>query len=123
MRCLRRPILFGTTTVLRSYCSPKAYQPPVAFDIPGFTAQFLAQIKGIPIATDPSKSSKELRKLVKSKVLKFTDMSTAPEKFRPAPRAHRLLSTVGGSGFGIRFTVQFNLFAGPRRGTPRCINT
>ena len=112
MRCLRQPILFGTTTVLRSYCSPKAYQPPVAFDIPDFTAQFLAQIKGIPIATDPSKSSKELRKLVKSKVLKFTDMSTAPEKFF---LAHRLLSTVGLSGFGIRFTVQFNLFAGPRR--------
>jgi acyl-CoA oxidase len=36
-------------------------------------------------------------------------MSNAPEKFF---MAHRLLSTVGLGGFGIRFTVQFNLFAG-----------
>ena len=47
--------------------------------------------------------------LVRSKVLKFTDMVEAPEKFF---LAHRLLSTVGLGGFGIRFTVQFNLFAG-----------
>jgi acyl-CoA oxidase len=36
-------------------------------------------------------------------------MSENPEKFF---LAHRLLSTVGLGGFGIRFTVQFNLFAG-----------
>lgn len=39
----------------------------------------------------------------------FTDMRDAPEKFF---MAHRVLSTLGLSGFGIRFTVQFNLFAG-----------
>jgi len=33
----------------------------------------------------------------------------APEKFF---MAHRLLSSMGSNGFGIRFTVQFNLFAG-----------
>jgi acyl-CoA oxidase len=53
--------------------------------------------------------SKVLRRLVKSGVLQFTDMSEAPEKFF---LAHRLLSTVGLGGFGIRFTVQYNLFAG-----------
>jgi acyl-CoA oxidase len=36
-------------------------------------------------------------------------MKNSPEKFF---LAHRLLSSVGLSGFGIRFTVQFNLFAG-----------
>jgi hypothetical protein len=36
-------------------------------------------------------------------------MRDAPEKFF---LAHRLLSTIGLGGFGIRFTVQFNLFAG-----------
>ncbi|KAH8069666.1 acyl-CoA oxidase [Aureococcus anophagefferens] len=36
-------------------------------------------------------------------------MQDHPEKFF---LAHRLLTTVGLSGFGIRFTVQFNLFAG-----------
>ena len=42
-------------------------------------------------------------------MLKFTDMRDNPEKFF---LAHRLLSTVGLGGFGIRFTVQFNLFSG-----------
>ena len=36
-------------------------------------------------------------------------MQDAPERFF---LAHRLLSTIGLGGFGIRFTVQFNLFAG-----------
>ena len=36
-------------------------------------------------------------------------MKDNPEKFF---LAHRLLSTVGLGGFGIRFTVQFNLFSG-----------
>ena len=46
---------------------------------------------------------------MRSGVLKFTDMADDPDKFF---LAHRLLSTVGLGGFGIRFTVQFNLFAG-----------
>ena len=52
------------------------------------------------MATDPAQSSRELRKLVKSKALKFTDMQENPEKFF---MAHRLLSTVGKSEllFGV----------------------
>jgi len=50
-----------------------------------------------------------LRRLVKTNLLKYTDMQDAPEKFF---LAHRLLSSVGLGGFGVRFTVQFNLFAG-----------
>ena len=67
------------------------------------------QVKGVHSATDPAQSSNALRELVKSKLLKFTDMSENPEKFF---LAHRLLATIGLGGFGIRFTVQFNLFAG-----------
>ena len=63
----------------------------------------------MPAATDPHQSATLLRRLVKSGVLKFTDMSDAPDKFF---LAHRLLATVGLGGFGVRFTVQFNLFAG-----------
>ena len=48
-------------------------------------------------------------RLTRTKLLKYTDMQDAPEKFF---LAHRLLSTVGLGGFGVRFTVQFNLFAG-----------
>ena len=49
------------------------------------------------------------RPLIRTNLLSFTDMRDAPEKFF---LAHRLLATVGLGGFGVRFTVQFNLFAG-----------
>lgn len=74
-----------------------------------FTSDFLAVVKPVCKATDPASSSQLLRTLIRSDVLKMTDMRDDPRKFF---LAHRLLSTVGLSGFGIRFTVQFNLFAG-----------
>lgn len=67
------------------------------------------QVRDINTATDPARSSAILRRLVKSGLLRYTDMRDAPEKFF---LGHRLLSTVGLGGFGIRFTVQYNLFAG-----------
>ena len=44
-------------------------------------------------------------------MLKFSDLRDNPKRFF---EAHRLLLAPGnrGPGFGIRFTVQFNLFAG-----------
>jgi len=81
----------------------------VTFDHETFTEEFLSHVKDVPNATDPAQSSAILRRLVKTGVLKFTDMEDAPEKFF---LAHRLLSTIGLGGFGVRFTVQFNLFAG-----------
>jgi len=59
-------------------------------------------------------SAEMLRKLIRTKLLKFTDLGENPERFFAA---HRLLLSPGtagqrGPGFGIRFTVQFNLFAG-----------
>ena len=75
-----------------------------------FTESFLNVVKDdLPLATCPAKSSALLRRLVQSELLRFTDMRDNPEKFF---LAHRLLSSVGLNGFGVRFTVQFNLFAG-----------
>jgi len=74
-----------------------------------WSKEFLAAVDSVYHATDPVQSAGLLRKLIKTKLLKFTDMRDAPEKFF---LAHRLLSTIGLGGFGIRFTVQFNLFAG-----------
>ena len=75
-----------------------------------FTDRFLDVVRpDLPSATDPAKSSALLRRLVKSDLLRFTDMRDDPAKFF---LAHRLLSSVGLNGFGVRFTVQFNLFAG-----------
>ena len=57
-------------------------------------------------------SSKQLRKIIKSEVLKFTDLRNNPSKFF---KSHKLLAELSpslGPGFWIRFTVQYNLFAG-----------
>ena len=57
-------------------------------------------------------SSAALRSLVKSGLLKHTDLRDRPERFF---KAHRLLARHAvkeGPGFWIRFTVQYNLFAG-----------
>jgi len=75
-----------------------------------FAESFLDVVRDdLPKATDPAASSALLRRLVKSEMLRFTDMRDDPAKFF---LAHRLLSSVGLNGFGVRFTVQFNLFAG-----------
>ena len=83
-----------------------------SFDHQSFTDKWVAAVDDVPTATDPAQSASILRRLTKTKLLKYTDMKDAPEKFF---LAHRLLSTVGLGGFGVRFTVQFNLFAGERR--------
>jgi acyl-CoA oxidase len=54
-------------------------------------------------------SAKQLRNLIKTGLLKFTDVKDAPDKFF---LAHRMLVGLRGPGFWIRFTVQYNLFAG-----------
>lgn len=74
-----------------------------------FTEDFLGELEGASRASSPQESAALLKHLVRAGHLRFTDMGTHPEKFF---LAHRLLTTVGLSGFGIRFTVQFNLFAG-----------
>lgn len=79
------------------------------FDPDSFTKRFLAEVQDVPQATDPALSSQVLRRLIRSNELSFMDMANNPEKFF---LAHRLLSSLGLGGFGIRFTVQFNLFAG-----------
>ena len=89
--------------------TPSAPVTTYAGELEDWVGEFLKAISGVPKATDPYQSSEILRELVKTKLLRFEDMRDAPEKFF---MAHRLLSTVGLSGFGIRFTVQFNLFAG-----------
>jgi len=89
--------------------SPRAEQLYTK-DMESFSKNFLATVTpDVYDASDPAKSAAILRRLIKSKLLMFTDMRDAPEKFF---LAHRLLSTIGLGGFGIRFTVQFNLFAG-----------
>lgn len=75
-----------------------------------YTAE-LARILADP-ATSPADSAARLSGLVRTGLLRFEDLREEPSKFF---EAHRLLVNHGfeqGPGFSIRFTVQFNLFAG-----------
>ncbi|CAK9016961.1 Acyl-coenzyme A oxidase (Acyl-CoA oxidase) [Durusdinium trenchii] len=78
-------------------------------------ASYSEAIKDIHGDCHFEESAEMLRRLIRTKLLKFTDLKENPERFF---EAHRLLLAPGrnsdreGSGFGVRFTVQFNLFAG-----------
>jgi acyl-CoA oxidase len=57
-------------------------------------------------------SSQRMRGLIKSKLFLFTDLHSNPEKFF---LAHRIVASITpeiGTGFWVRLTVQYNLFAG-----------
>lgn len=63
-------------------------------------------------AKDYHESAARLSELIRTKLLLFSDLKQQPSRFF---EAHRLLVNHGfeqGPGFSIRFTVQFNLFAG-----------
>ena len=72
-------------------------------------AAFLESTADISPDATPQQSAERLRQLIRSKMLLLTDMADNPERFF---LAHRLLSRMLVDGFGIRFTVQFNLFGG-----------
>lgn len=65
----------------------------------------------IPDGLPYAESSERLRQLIRTGLLRFTDLEKNPAKFF---EAHRLLvdPIKRGPGFWIRFTVQYNLFAG-----------
>jgi len=71
-----------------------------------------ADIPALGSSIHYSQSAERLRKLMREGPLRLTDLREEPAKFFSA---HDLLSefaTRVGPGFGIRFTVQVNLFAG-----------
>jgi len=71
----------------------------------------LGQVLATP-AADVRDSAERLSGLVRAGLLKFSDLRENPDRFF---EAHRLLVNHGfeqGPGFSIRFTVEYNLFAG-----------
>jgi len=78
-----------------------------------WNAAFADAIKDIHGRCDFHEGAEMLRTLVKTKLLRFDDLEGNPERFF---RAHRMLlaprQIPEQSGFGVRFTVQYNLFAG-----------
>ena len=68
--------------------------------------------KKITYTKDFNQSADQLREIVKSGLLRFTDLRDNPERFFAAHRKVAEKSPELGPGFWIRFTVQYNLFAG-----------
>jgi len=71
--------------------------------------KFLDHVADYNRACTPTESAEVLRSFARTGLLRYTDMRDEPERFFAA---HRLLASKILGGFGIRFTVQFNLFAG-----------
>lgn len=69
----------------------------------------LHMCEGIVPGMTPVESAALLRQMMANKLLRFTDMQTNPERFF---LCHRLGAAHLLNGFSVRFTVQFNLFAG-----------
>ena len=77
-----------------------------------FASQFREHISDLVPLETPTPSAERLKRLLKSMILTQTDLEENPDRFYAA---HRFLSAYAhkiGPGFMIRFTVQFNLFAG-----------
>lgn len=77
-------------------------------------AQFSQAIEAANISADMDydTSADTLRTLIKTRLLKYSDLHNNPRRFF---KAHRILAshaTRVGPGFWIRFTVQMNLFGG-----------
>lgn len=75
----------------------------------GDTSAFRAKIERIPQEGTWQDGAGYLTDLVRSRTLLYTDMRDNPSRFF---EAHRIISEYMLGGFGTRFTVQFNLFAG-----------
>eukprot|EP00951_Prasinocladus_malaysianus_P032300 scaffold313845_cov28-Prasinocladus_malaysianus.AAC.1 len=63
-------------------------------------------------SASPQDAAALLRRLVQQRRLGLVDVRDHPERFFAAHHALSGFATRLGPGFGIRFTVQFNLFAG-----------
>ena len=83
-----------------------------------------AEVEKIAAEGTWQEGADHLRRMVKSRALNYTDMTNHPERFFAAHRCfpvsqagidrvlHRIIGEHFLGGFGTRFTVQFNLFAG-----------
>jgi len=67
------------------------------------------QVDQIDTTISYQNSSVLLRELIRTGLLRFTDVRDRPERFF---LAHRMLVGLHSPGFSIRFTVQYNLFTG-----------
>jgi len=78
----------------------------------GWAEDWAQAVKPIRSDLGYEESARQLRQLLKTGLLKLTDLKENPERFFLAHRLLAMHATSLGPGFWIRFTVQYNLFAG-----------
>jgi acyl-CoA oxidase len=66
-------------------------------------------LQNLPVGRNHVETSVQLSEIVKKAFLHYTDIETDPEKFF---ECHRMLSFHNHHALGIKFTAQYNLFAG-----------
>jgi len=74
-----------------------------------FEDTFESHLKRLPVATSYETASDQLFEIIQKKFLAYDDVENDPEKFF---NFHKLLSVNEHHALGIKFTVQYNLFAG-----------
>jgi len=78
----------------------------------GWTAKFKEVIEGADMGMSYQRGAEWLRGILRSGLLSPTDIRDNPERFFLAHKLIAAHATRFGPGFWIRFTVQYNLFAG-----------
>lgn len=83
-----------------------------ALDADAWNNAWQQEVADIKYLDNHFDSAAQLRGIVSRGLLKFSDLRDAPARFFEAHRQIAARSTELGPGFFIRFTVQYNLFAG-----------
>eukprot|EP00750_Incisomonas_marina_P001288 INCI1108.6.p1 GENE.INCI1108.6~~INCI1108.6.p1 ORF type:complete len:510 (-),score=80.46 INCI1108.6:178-1707(-) len=84
----------------------------VGLDADPWSNAWQQEVANIKYLDNHFDSADQLRGIVRRSLLKFSDLRDSPARFFEAHRQIAARSTELGPGFFIRFTVQYNLFAG-----------
>jgi len=93
-------------------CSNSANIDMIRTDDDAWSEAWRAAVSSLISDCTYEESAQQLRALIGTGLLRFTDLKYNPERFFEAHREVAKLSVDHGPGFFIRFTVQYNLFAG-----------
>lgn len=103
----------ATTTTVRYFADALSYDDEENESwVHDFTEATVVLASMDPTTIDYATSAQRLRVLIKSGLLRHTDLRDHPERFFLAHRILAKHSSAVGPGFWVRFTVHYNLCAG-----------
>lgn len=102
-----RPVVWA-----RARCTAAAVNVASSASSDGWSDSWIAATSNVESDVGFDESANRLRALIQTGLLRFTDLRDNPERFFEAHRILARHAVEHGPGFWIRFTVQYNLFAG-----------